>query len=464
MTDTSIRRRLLVILLCAISAVWTFSATTYYLDSKHEIEALLDAELTQSAIVLLALSDHELMEERLATGPGTITLDDNFIRETNKLERKYDKKLAFQVWLGDSTLAIRSTAAPRLHLSKTINGFSDEVIGNQSWRIFSIQHAKVPILVQVGERYDARGNLTAQIVRRMISPMIFTLPLLALMIWYGVGFAMRPLNRLARDVATRAPNHLEPVDSSHVPAEAQPLVLSLNTLLARLKKAFDSERRFTADAAHELRTPLAAIKAQAQVAQLTDVPQDRQRALRQVIYAVDNATRVAQQLLTLARVDPAAPLSSLQKIDLCHLAGTVIRELVPLALKKHIDISLAETCHGTVHGSHDALAILITNLVDNAINYTPENGMVVVGIMTKEDRVVLSVADNGPGIPAAERDKVFQRFYRGRDVTQPGSGLGLSIVQRIAELHNAHIALGESTLGGLQVEVIFPSASTAAAA
>lgn len=455
----SLRRRLLFVLLCAVSGAWVFSVTANYIDSRHEIEELLDAELVQSATVLLALSDHELMEERL-TGPNTISIDDSIISTGNTSNHKYEKKLAFQVWLGGSTLAIRSASAPSVPLSNITSGFSDQIIANQPWRIFSIQHQKVPILVQVGELHDVRGDLTEQIVRRMLSPMITTLPILALMIWYGVGFAMKPLNRLAKEVATRAPDYLSPVDHHHVPAEAQSLVHSLNALLARLQKAFDSERRFTADAAHELRTPLAAIKAQAQVAQKTNVQQDQQRALQQVINAVDNATRVAQQLLTLARVDPAAPLTTPKKVDLSHLAATVIADLVPLALKKHIDISLAEPCQGTAYGNIDALTILLTNLVDNAIHYTPENGMVVVGVTSQGGHTVLSVSDNGPGIPALERDRVFERFYRGRDVTQPGSGLGLSIAQRIAELHQARIVMTDSPLGGLQVDVIFPTPST----
>ena len=452
----SLRRRLLIVLLCAVSGAWVFLATANYIDSRHEIGELLDAELVQSAMVLLALSDHELMEQRL-TGPTTIAIDDNSITPKDGLTHKYEKKLAFQVWLGDATLAIRSSSAPSIHLSSVTSGFSDQIIANQAWRIYSIQHKKVPILVQVGERYDVRGDLTEQIVRRMLSPMITTLPILALMIWYGVGFAMKPLNRLAREVATRAADYLSPVDHHNVPIEAQSLVHSLNALLTRLQKAFDSERRFTADAAHELRTPLAAIKAQAQVAQRTHVQQDQQRALQQVINAVDNATRVAQQLLTLARLDPAIPLTGLKKVDLTHLASTVIAELVPLALKKHIDISLAEPSHGIVHGTSDALTILLTNLVDNAINYTPEDGSIVVGVTRHEDHIILSVADSGPGIPADEREKVLERFYRGRDVTEPGSGLGLSITQRIAELHQARIVLGESSLGGLLIEVIFPA-------
>jgi two-component system sensor histidine kinase QseC len=455
----SLRRRLLIILLVTLSGVWLFSASANYFDSRHEIEELLDAELTQTAGVLLALSKNELMQERLATGPTTIAIEEHMIAGKADPAHKYGKRLAFQVWLGDSTLALRSSSAPSIPLSTVREGFSDEIVGNEPWRIFSILHPKLPIMIQVGERYEVRGDLPGQIALRMLTPVLITPPLLALIIWYAVGFAMRPLNRIASEVAVREANHLDPVNHQFVPIEAKPLVQSLNALLIRLQKAFDSERRFTADAAHELRTPLAAIRAQAQVAQKAIDAQDQQRALQKVINAVDNATRVAHQLLTLARIDPATSLVGFKKVDLCYCATDVMSELVPLALKKNIDISLSESCQGTINGNADALVILITNLIHNAINYTPESGVIVVDIVAENDTVTLSVSDSGPGIPTAEREKVLQRFYRGRDVTQAGSGLGLSIVKRIAELHTARIVLTESTMGGLRVEVIFPALS-----
>lgn len=450
----SLRRRLLFILLGTLSGVWLFSATANYFDSRHEIEQLLDVELAQSAKVLLSLSSHELMEERLS-GPTTITVDeDRILSETSPIH-KYAKRMAFQVWLGDSTLALRSTSAPRIPLSAVTEGFSDQTIANESWRIFSLRHAKLPITVQVGERHDIRGDLARQVAMRMLTPALIALPIFALMTWYGVGLAMRPLNRIANEVAMRDPNHLEPVDHRQAPKEAQPLMHSINALLTRLQKALDSERRFTADAAHELRTPLAAIKAQAHFARTADDPEERQRALEHVMEGVDNATRVAQQLLTLARIDPATPLEGFKDVDLCAVATTIIAELVPQALKKNIDISLDESCRGRVNGNADILGILINNLVGNAIHYTPENGIVVVGVNTQQGRVVLSVSDSGPGIPPEERSKVMQRFFRGRGVTQSGSGLGLSIVKRIAELHHAQIVLSDAVQGGLQVDVIF---------
>jgi len=455
----SIRRRLLVILLCTLGGIWLFSATANYFDSRNEIEELLDAQLRQAAEVLLALSDHELQEEQASHAPGTISVEDYELPAKDGSPPKYARGVAFQLWVKDSVLAIRSASAPTLPLTQSQQGYSDVSINGQPWRVFSLHHKTLPLLVQVGERYDVRDDLTAKITLRMLTPVLVTLPIIALIIWYGIDFAMHPLQRIANEVAMREADHLDPVDPRLVPEEAKPLVHSLNTLLIRVQKAFDSERRFTADAAHELRTPLAAIKAQAQVAQKSGDSQERQGALQKVIDGVDNATRVVQQLLTLARIDPGAPLKDIKKVDLASCATSVLQELVPLALKKNIDISLSDSCRGTIRGHPDTLTILITNLIHNAINYTPDHGVIAVEISCQSDRVDFSVCDSGPGIPADERGKVMRRFYRGRGVTQSGSGLGLSIVARIAELHKARVVLSDSHLGGLRVDVSFPPAA-----
>jgi two-component system sensor histidine kinase QseC len=452
----SIRRRLLIILLFMLGGIWLLSATANYFDSRNEVEELLDAQLKQSAEMLLVLSDHDLMAKRAANGVTTISAGDFVLPDEEEVIKKYTKSLAFQVWIDSSILAVRSANAPAAHLSPVSDGFSNQMIGQEPWRIYSISHKNFPLLIQVGERYDLRDDLTRAITLRMLTPVLVSLPIIGLIIWFGIEFAMRPLYRIANEVAVRETDHLDPVDARLVPDEAKPLVHSLNTLLIRVQKAFESERRFTADAAHELRTPLAAIKAQAQVAQKTQDAEDRQRVLQKVVSGVDNATRVVQQLLILARIDPATPMKDIKQVDLCYTATMTLQELAPLALKKDIEIGLSETCRGIVHGNADTLSILLANLVHNAINYTPPHGTITVDITTHADRVQLSVCDSGPGIPAGERDKVMRRFYRGRDVTQAGSGLGLSIVARIVELHRARVVLGESTLGGLQVDVLFP--------
>lgn len=450
---TSLRRRLLITLLSAMTGVWFVTVLVDYLDNKNAIKTILDAGLAKSAQLLMARSSHVVSSGLVNKLPNTISIDYQTAKQKG-FSGYFESNLTFQVWLDKNNLILRSSNAPDKPLSGNTEGYSDEILAGHRWRVFSLKHGTLPILVQVGEDYGSRNEYINQLQLRMVAPMLITLPLLALVIWYSVTYAIGPIKRLAREVSARDPNHLDeirPIDPP--PRELQPLVQALNVLLARLQKALDTERYFTADAAHELRTPLAAIRAQTQVAQNAADSKIQQEALNKIVTGVDKATHVVQQLLTLARVDPAIPLSLGDKADLCELAGSIIADLAPRALRQKIDISLSEPCQTKVMGNAEMLAILITNLVDNAIHYTPEGGEVLVRITPDGNTVHLSVSDSGPGIPLEERDKVMQRFYRGRNVTQSGSGLGLSIAKRIVELHRGSISLSDSSLGGLRVDV-----------
>jgi two-component system sensor histidine kinase QseC len=308
--------------------------------------------------------------------------------------------------------------------------------------------------VQVGENSARRQALRDYIAWRILIPILLALPLLALMIWYGVSRAMVPLRNIAADVKNRRPDNLHPIEGTVVPLEAQPLIDALNALFQRLQQAFETERRFTADAAHELRTPLAALKTQAQVALRATADAERRQALTQVINGVDRATHLAQQLLTLARIDPTLWVGR-DQVDLPALASEVLAEIAPAALAHDIDLGLEARATAVLRGDSAMLGILLRNLVDNAIKFTPAGGKVEVRVGRDGRRIVLSVDDSGPGIPPQERTRVFERFYRQIGALAPGSGLGLSIVKRIADLHHAAVRLGDSPLGGLRVEVIF---------
>ncbi len=218
------------------------------------------------------------------------------------------------------------------------------------------------------------------------------------------------------------------------------------------------EKRLTGDAAHELRTPLAGLKMQAEVAHRATNKRERYRALDQVIKGVERSTHLVEQLLTMARLDPEVGLQDFVQLDLCEIVSDVVADLASDADAKQIDVRFEEECRGNVRGNADALGILIRNLMDNAVRYTPNGGMVIVSIASTDGQVVLRVADNGPGIPPEMRDHVFERFFRGHESLASGSGLGLSIAQRIADLHNASINLKTSSQDGLEVEVIFREA------
>jgi two-component system sensor histidine kinase QseC len=437
----SIRRRLLVLVMVAVVGLWVITAVMSYIKTHHEIDELFDAQLVQSARVLLAQTAHDTEETE-------IEYDDQY--------HKYEKKIAFQIWNKDNELLLRSDSAPLSPLSITTVGFSDVQIAGQPWRIFSRWDARYELKIQVGERHDVRNELVQDIALQLLYPMLFTLPLLALLIWISIGRGLSPLRRVAHDVAQRAPQHLTLLDTNYIPAEIQPLTDALNSLFVRLQQAFEHERQFTADAAHELRTPLAVLKIQAQVAQRADDDITRQHALNQLILGADRATHLVAQLLTLARLDPEQGLVKREPVDLQALAVSVLGQLAPEAIAKDIDLSLTPAAPINVMGDSGALGILLRNLVDNAIRYTPDGGKVTVEITQQDNHILLRVTDSGPGIPEAERQQVFKRFYRGLGTQATGSGLGLSIAQRIAELHGTAIAFDTPEHGaGLCVTVSF---------
>jgi len=459
--NPSIRHRLLWTLLSATLVVWVGTAIKNYFDNRHEIAELFDAQLAQSARALLALSAHE-MYEQLAYIAQTKGQSHSIPERLTPQVHKYEQHLAFQIWSGDGKLVARSDSAPSDPLTGAPDVFSDHVINGHRWRVYALVDTEKNLQVQVGEHYDQREQLSDDVALRLLAAVVLSLPVLALMIWFGVSYAMHPLNRVTRAVAARKLDNLEPIDSNRVPEETRPLVDALNDLFARLKSALDDILHFTADAAHELRTPLAALKTYAQVALRAADEPTRNEALRELIHGVDRATSLVEQLLTLARLDPEATHLSDEIADLHEVAQGVLGELATDAVRKEIDISLDAHCRGIVIGKQVMLAILMRNLVENAIRYTPRFGQVEVSVFSDRQGIVLRVADSGAGIPVDERDKIFKRFYRVLGSGAPGSGLGLSIVQRIAEIHRAHIELGESRFGGLQFDVRLLAAPGAA--
>jgi len=455
----SIRHRLLFTLLPVTLFVWVLVVVIIYAGTRHEVDDLTDAQLVQSARVLLNVLSHEFYEEDLFRQKVlTHTLD--IPQSLGVFAHKYEQKLAFQMWLQPKRLALRSENAPQEPMSLLANGFSYRQLGSRRWRVYTLTSKDRTMQIQVGEGSDIRERLRDIVAMRILIPMLTAFPVLGLLIWYGVGRAMRPLNNIAADVENRHLDHLHPIEAGEVPDEAKSLVNALNALFRRLQQAFENERRFTADAAHELRTPLAALKTHAQVALRATASERRREALQQVITGVDRATHMVQQLLTLARIDPRAGVVEGQQMDLNEVVSSVLADLAPQALVKNIDLSLKMPDSSKIMGDHSMLAILVRKLVDNAIKYTPDSGIVEVTINNTHEGVVLSVADSGPGIPEDERERVFERFYRRLGTVASGTGLGLSIVKRIAELHWGKISLEPSGQQGLQVNVCFRGATS----
>lgn len=462
----SIRKFLLVNLLLAITITTTLTAIgNYYLDQK-DIQEHLDTLMAISTLSSQALLGDDIHDRPLRKIQGSLNkipekieryFQEQFI--SSKTSATFIKKFNFQVWSDNGELLLHSPSTPKTPLIGEEDGFSDKTVDNQNWRVFTAYNPSAGVRTVVAERYNTRNELGHRIAQDDLYIMLLTFPLSGLLIWIIIGKGLDSLDTVAQEVANRAPSHLQPVDLEGVPDEIKPVIDELNKLFIRLQQAFDREKRFAADAAHELRTPLAALKAHAQVALKTEDPIERKFALKKLITGVDRSTHIVQQLLTMSRLVPeASHINDLDKLDIGKVACDIIATLAPQAIEKQIEIELIETKNPvTMQGNYTAISILIRNLVDNAIRYTPPKGKVTVKVMEKKNEIILSVEDNGPGIPSELRARVFERFYRVLGNKSPGSGLGLAIVQQIASLHNGVVKLATPDSGqGLLITVTFP--------
>jgi two-component system sensor histidine kinase QseC len=373
---------------------------------------------------------------------------------------KYERKVSFQIW-ADGQLLLHSQSAPHDRLSSDL-GFSDKQINGTTWRVFGMQHSQNNYTIFAAENYAVRNEMSTDIAQSALLPLLWSLPLLGILIWLAIGQGLRPLQRVALEVAQKNPRQLRPIESTNIPDEVTPLTTSLNDLLHRLHQAFESEKRFTADASHELRTPLAGIRTQTQVALRSTDPEEQKKALLNVIQGVDRSSHLVDQMLTLARLEPETLDKNFTAVDMLILSENVIGDLVPLATEQQIELSLTDKTYTPeqhiIKGYQPGLAILLRNLIDNAIRYTPNGGHVELTIYTENNDCCLTITDSGLGIPEKERERIFDRFYRQENHNDYGCGLGLSIVQRIADLHHAEIRLADgSNKKGLSVTVLFPS-------
>jgi len=436
----SLKKRLLALALATVAVVWLGAALFTYYDAREEFDEILDAHLAQTASLLIVQASHEL---------------DEIETEHASLLHKYSRRVAFQIWEGGRVLRLHSANAPAQALAQREHGFSDSVIDGVGWRVFSTWDDSGTNLIQVAERIDVRDELARGIAGNLLKPLLFSLPLLALLLWVAVARGLRPLVRLTGEVALREPDNLAPLDAGAVPREVMPLIERLNSLFARIDASIQKERRFTADAAHELRTPVAAIKAQAQVARAASAEAERNRALDNAILGCDRAAHLIEQLLTLARIDTLNDAIA-ESCQLRDIATEVIAAIAPSALAREVQLELTEGDGVAVRGNAGLLRILLRNLIDNAACHTSEGTSVRISVTREHGQVYLSVSDNGPGIAKEEIEKLAERFYRPLGTRASGSGLGLSIVKRIAEVHGASLNIEpQADENGLRVTVIF---------
>lgn len=438
----SLQARLLLLLLGLVTVIWLAAASLTWYDASHELDELLDGHLAQAAALLVAQQNMADEDDDVIDAPSL---------------HKYAPRVAFQVF-HQGNLVMRSANAGTTPMSANAIGFATvRLADGAEWRVFTTHGAQRDVRVIVGEQTATRDSILWAVLRSVLWPLGFALPLLALASWWAVRQGLAPLRSLSQVLRQRQPQALEPVVIGSLPSEMRPLVQAVNGLFERIGLMLAFERRFTADAAHELRTPIAGIRAQAQVAlgAGNDAAQ-REHALQATLAGCDRATRLVEQLLTLARLE-AAPDAPAGSVDLSALARRIAADLAPTALARRQTLELAATAPCEATGDELLIGVLMRNLLDNAIRYCPDGARIQVRVATEAGQPVLRVDDSGQGMTAPEMARLGERFFRVLGHEQPGSGLGWSIVRRIADVFGAQIQVTRSDLlGGLAVTLRWP--------
>jgi two-component system, OmpR family, sensor histidine kinase QseC len=362
----------------------------------------------------------------------------------------------YQITAPDNQILYRSPGAPAAHITMASSGYSNVVLDGRSWRVYSLASQGSPLVIHMAERLAHRDALLASTLRAVALPLLFALVLLTVLIAVVTERAFRPVRRIAADLAGRGADDVSPVNTAAMPVETHALGVALNGLLGRHAEVLARERRFTADAAHELRTPLAALRVQAQVAARTTTPAETRRALEKLQANIDRITHLMGQLLSLARLEPGASLAAGPPTPARIVIDLVIEDLAPAAREKQVEVTVAGS-EQPLPGSPEVLYLMIRNLLENSIHNVSIRGRVALEVLARGDRAVLTVSDDGPGIPPTARARAFERFYRIPGSASGGSGLGLSIVGRVVELLSGDIQLSSPASGtGLVVTVTLP--------
>ena len=434
----SLRGRLLWLLCAAVLVITGAQAILAYATALSEANTIFDFQMQKMAVSL---------------GNG-LPVGDDFGRRSIEPEAP-DEKFDFvvQIWaVADGTRIFRSTKGAGLP-RQSVLGFSNLQLHGARYRIFLASDGQK--FIQIGQDVSARQDLARTLAWHTVSPGVVLVPVLLMLVLWVVNTSLAPVARVRQQVARRNVDALDQIPVDGIPHEIAPLVRELNLLFSRLLQAFQAQRNFVADAAHELRSPLAALKLQVESLRRAQNDSTRELAATRLAAGVERATRLVEQLLTLARHQARSESGEMRKVvDLSRLAQRALAEAGPAAHARNIQLISADAANCWVLCQEDALLILVRNLLENAIKYTPPGGQVSCSAHSEGADVVLEVADSGPGIPPAERERVMDRFYRMPGTEGTGSGLGLAIVQSVAELHQARFTLGTSAaLGGLSAQV-----------
>jgi two-component system, OmpR family, sensor histidine kinase QseC len=435
----SLQRRIVQALIFVAPLLWIASAAVALYQTRDEVHELYDGQL-----VMLA---HQLAERRHFRHGEFLPPPDDDRELPNDDRESTSHTLAQAIWLRDGTLVWEDGEGAALTPLPPRPGFYVRMTPHGKWRVYFLSTPDGRAMVAVGQNLRMRHEAAWHVVLSQLWAWLLPLPLLILALGFAVRRGLAPLNRLAASLTRRRADDLGPIDAP-VPAEAQPLIDALNTLFARVGRTMERERRFTADAAHELRTPLAALRVQAEVAQMAQDPQVQRRALDNLGVGIERASRLVDQMLALSRLDPMQGLQHAAPVSWSAIAASVLQDVDLLVQRRGMQLECiwqdapAEVL--PVVGDAALLSLMLRNLLENALRYTPPGGRVRLLGSARSIRV----EDDGPGVDPDCLEKLRQRFYRPPGQSEPGSGLGLSIVERIAELHGLRLDLGNLPQGG----------------
>jgi len=439
----SLRWRLLTLVSVAALLILGLAGSLTYRQAKREVQELMDGQLSKMAALMLIQAQQG--PEHLAELPADLAN----LRGQNR--RHNELTLEFQIGSPDGAILVRSPGAPVSEIGGKL-GFASIEYGGQPWRSLVLETADQGTRIQVTQSITVRNKEALEIAVKTVLPLVVIFPLLLLAIYFSVRRGLKPLDDLTNEVLHRSPENLSPLAGRDAPREARPLVAAINRLLFRLNGSLENERRFTADAAHELRTPIAAARVQTQVAMLTPDADKRNHALSQTLAGLDRATRLVEQMLRLARLDPLASLPDPTPVSLAELMRDVVAGTRDASSSGIVEPEVCDDAPA-IAGNRDLLEVALRNLIDNARRYSPPGSRIAVALHRESGALVLSVADNGPGVSEEELPRLVERFYRSAEAVAEGSGLGLTIVHRIAELHGAKLELRNRAEGGFEARL-----------
>ena len=450
----SMRARLLLILLVTTGAAWLSAAGWIYFSAQAQVEQVLDARLREAARMV----DSLLTDERIEIASAAQALQAAGI-ERDWGPEDYSRQLSCQIWSLSGEMVGRSEAAPRQRLAGDGDGFSQTIIDGETWRVYTVLNPERGVQVMVGDNLKIRQSLVNGVMMGTLLPMTLMLPIGALLIWLSVRSGLAPLERTAKALSARRADDLRPIGDGSGPAELRPMLHALNGLFARVEAARQREKSFTAFAAHELKTPLAGVKTQAQIALASKDPEITARALAQIAGGVDRSSRLVSQLLDLAAADASendlVPMNS----DLGRALGEAMRAVEPLRQKRDVDFAVSGDRTADIACNEALATTALKNVLENALLHSPAGGRIAIAAARGDDQVSVVVEDEGPGMNEDEIAHATERFFRGHGQPATGTGLGLAIVETVLKRAGGALAMANREgARGLKVTLTFPGA------